>query len=186
MINRIIDISLNNRIVILLGVVLLVVAGIYSMLRLPVDAVPDLTNVQVQVLTTSPALGPVEMEQFVTFPVETAMSGIPKVTEIRSVTRFGLSNVTVVFEEGTDIYWARQLVGERLTQARAEIPSDIGVPTMGPIATGMGEIYQFEVRAKEGYDYSLQDLRTILDWNVAFQLRGVPGVIENLRGPNRP
>src|SRR6056297_3251286 len=109
MINRIIDISLNNRIVVLLGVVLLVVAGIYSMLRLPVDAVPDLTNVQVQVLTTSPALGPVEMEQFVTFPVETAMSGIPKVTEIRSVTRFGLSNITVVFEEGTDIYWARQL-----------------------------------------------------------------------------
>src|SRR6056297_2733613 len=104
MINRIIDISLNN-----LSVVLLVVAGIYSMLRLPVDAVPDLTNVQVQVLTTSPALGPVEMEQFVTFPVETAMSGIPKVTEIRSVTRFGLSNITVVFEEGTDIYWARQL-----------------------------------------------------------------------------
>lgn len=178
MINRIIDISLNNRIVVLLGVVLLVVAGIYSMLRLPVDAVPDLTNVQVQVLTTSPSLGPVEMEQFVTFPVETAMSGIPKVTEIRSVTRFGLSNVTVVFEEGTDIYWARQLVGERLTQARAEIPADIGVPTMGPIATGMGEIYQFEVRAEEGYDYSLQDLRTILDWNVAFQLRGVPGVIE--------
>lgn len=113
-----------------------------------------------------------------TFPVETSMSGIPKVTEIRSVTRFGLSNVTVVFEEGTDIYWARQLVSERLTEARAQIPADIGVPTMGPIATGMGEIYQFEVRAKEGYDYSLQDLRTILDWNVAFQLRGVPGVIE--------
>ncbi len=178
MINRIIDVSLENRFVVLLGVVLLIAGGIYSMFRLPVDAVPDLTNIQVQVLTTSPALGPTEMEQFVTFPVETAMSGIPKVTEIRSVTRFGLSNVTVVFEEGTDIYWARQLVSERLTQARSEIPAEIGVPTMGPIATGMGEIYQFEVRAKEGYDYSLQDLRTILDWDIAFQLRGVPGVIE--------
>ncbi len=178
MINRIIDFSLHNRFVVLLAVVLIVAGGIYSMLRIPVDAVPDLTNVQVQVLTTSPALGPTEMEQFVTFPVETAMSGIPKVTEIRSVTRFGLSNVTVVFEEGTDIYWARQLVSERLTEARGEIPPEIGVPTMGPIATGMGEIYQFEVRNKEGYNYDLQELRTILDWNVAFQLRGVPGVIE--------
>ena len=178
MINRIIDISLNNRFVVLLGVVLLIAGGIYSMLRLPVDAVPDLTNIQVQVLTTSPALAPVEMEQFVTFPVETSMSGIPQVEEIRSVTRFGLSNVTVVFEEGTDIYWARQLVSQRLTEARSEIPPEIGVPKMGPIATGMGEIYQFELRAEEGYDYSLQELRTLLDWNVAFQLRGVPGVIE--------
>lgn len=178
MINRIIDISLNNRFVVLLLVILLIAGGVWSMARLPVDAVPDLTNVQVQVLTTSPSLGPVEMEQFVTFPVETAMSGIPRVEEIRSVTRFGLSNVTVVFEEGTDIYWARQLVSERLVDARAEIPPELGSPTMGPIATGMGEIYQFEVRAKPGYDYSLQDLRTILDWQVAFQLRSVSGVIE--------
>lgn len=178
MINRIIDASLNNRFVVLLLVILLVAGGVWSMLRLPVDAVPDLTNVQVQVLTTSPSLGPVEMEQFITFPVETAMSGIPRVEEIRSVTRFGLSNVTVVFEEGTDIYWARQLVGERLVDARSEIPPELGSPTMGPIATGMGEIYQFEVRAEPGYDYSLQDLRTILDWDIAFQLRSVPGVIE--------
>jgi len=178
MINRIIDASLNNRFVVLLLVVLLIAVGAWSMVRLPVDAVPDLTNVQVQVLTTSPSLSPVEMEQFVTFPVETAMSGIPRVEEIRSVTRFGLSNVTVVFEEGTDIYWARQLVNERLTEAREAIPEGLGTPTMGPIATGMGEIYQFEVRAKPGYDYSLQDLRTILDWQVAFQLRSVSGVIE--------
>ena len=178
MINKIIDASLNNRFVVLLVVVLLIAVGVWSMFRLPVDAVPDLTNVQVQVLTTSPSLGPVEMEQFVTFPVETAMSGIPRVEEIRSVTRFGLSNVTVVFEEGTDIYWARQLVNERLTEAREAIPEGLGTPTMGPIATGMGEIYQFEVRAKPGYDYSLQDLRTILDWQVAFQLRSVSGVIE--------
>ncbi|HHM12998.1 MAG TPA: efflux RND transporter permease subunit, partial [Planctomycetaceae bacterium] len=178
MINKIIDASLNNRFAILLLALLVVAIGIHSMTVLPVDAVPDLTNVQVQILTSSPALGPVEMEQFVTFPVETAMSGIPRVEEIRSVTRFGLSNVTVVFEEGTDIYWARQQVGERLTEAREQIPEGLGTPTMGPIATGMGEIYQFELRAKPGYNYSLQELRTILDWQVAFQLRSVPGVIE--------
>jgi len=107
MINKLIDASLNNRFVVLLFVALLIGVGVWSMNRLPVDAVPDLTNVQVQVLTTSPALGPEEMEQFVTFPVETSMSGIPRVEEIRSTTRFGLSNVTIVFEEGTDIYWAR-------------------------------------------------------------------------------
>ncbi len=178
MINKIIDASLNNRFAILLLALLVVAIGLYSMTKLPVDAVPDLTNVQVQVLTSSPALGPVEMEQFVTFPVETAMSGIPRVDEIRSVTRFGLSNVTVVFEEGTDIYWARQQVNERLTEAREQIPAGLGTPTMGPIATGMGEIYQFELRAKPGYEYNLQELRTILDWQVAFQLRSVPGVIE--------
>ncbi len=178
MVNRLIDISLDNRFVVLLLVLLLVALGIGSMLTLPVDAVPDLTNVQVQVLTTSPSLGPVEMEQFVTFPIETSMSGIPRVREIRSVTRFGLSNVTVVFEEGTDIYWARQQVNERLAQAREEIPAGLGSPVMGPIATGMGEIYQFELRARPGYRYSLQQLRTILDWQVAFQLRSVPGVIE--------
>ena len=178
MINKVIDVSLDNRFVVLLLVVLLIAIGVWSMTTLPVDAVPDLTNVQVQVLTTSPSLSPVEMEQFITFPVETAMSGIPRVTEIRSVTRFGLSNVTVVFEEGTDIYWARQQVNERLSEARDQIPKDLGTPTMGPIATGMGEIYQFEVRAKPGYDYNLQELRTILDWQIAFQLRGVPGVIE--------
>lgn len=178
MINKVIDFSLNNRFVVLLLVVLLLAVGVWSMIRLPVDAVPDLTNVQVQVLTTSPSLSPVEMEQFITFPVETSMSGIPKVKEIRSVTRFGLSNVTIVFEEGTDIYWARQQVNERLTEAREEVPAGLGAPMMGPIATGMGEIYQFEVRAKPGYEYNLQELRTILDWQVAFQLRGVPGVIE--------
>lgn len=178
MIDKIIDASLNNRFVILLLVALLIAVGAWSMTSLPVDAVPDLTNVQVQVLTVSPSLGPVEMEQFITFPVETSMSGIPRVQEIRSVTRFGLSNVTIVFEEGTDIYWARQQVNERLTEAREQIPEGLGTPTMGPIATGMGEIYQFEVRCKPGYDYSLQELRTILDWQIAFQLRSVPGVIE--------
>ncbi len=178
MINKVIDASLDNRFVVLLLVALLIAIGLWSMAKLPVDAVPDLTNVQVQVLTTSPSLSPVEMEQFVTFPIETSMSGIPMVDEIRSVTRFGLSNVTVVFKDGTDIYWARQQVNERLSEARGLIPEGLGRPTMGPIATGMGEIYQFEVRAKPGFDYNLQELRTILDWQVAFQLRSVPGVIE--------
>jgi len=175
---RIVDFALHNRFVVLLLVLLLVAIGVMAMLRLPVDAVPDVTNIQVQVLTNSPALGPVEVEQFVTFPVEAAMSGLPGVTEIRSVSRFGLSAVTIVFEEGTDIYRARQLVGERLQQARDSIPQGFGEPEMGPIATGLGEIYQFQVRVKPGYKYGLMELRSILDWDIAFKLRGVPGVIE--------
>lgn len=180
MIDRIINWSLDNRLVVLLLTATLVAAGVYSAVTLPLDAVPDLTNVQVQVLTNSPALGPIEVEQFITFPVETAMSGVPRVEEIRSVSRFGLSAVTVVFEEGTDVYWARNLVNERLQKARETIPAGAGVPELGPIATGMSEIYQFEVRAKPGYEskYNPMELRTILDWQIAFQLRSVPGVIE--------
>lgn len=178
MIQRVIDLSLDNRVVVMLLAGILVVAGLYSAVTLPLDAVPDLTTVQVQVLTTSPALGPVEIEQFITFPVETAMSGMPRVEEIRSISRFGLSAVTVVFRDGTDIYWARNLVSERLQLARQSIPPGMGEPQLGPIATGMSEIYQFEVRAKPGYDYSLMELRSILDWQIAFQLRGVPGVTE--------
>ncbi|MHB8972715.1 MAG: efflux RND transporter permease subunit [Pirellulaceae bacterium] len=176
--DRIVEYALGNRFVVLILVLLLVVIGAAAMLRLPVDAVPDVTNIQVQVLTTAPALGPVEVEQFVTFPVEAAMSGLPGVTEIRSVSRFGLSAVTVVFEEGTDIYRARQLVNERLQQARNNIPEGFGEPEMGPIASGLGEIYQFQVRAEPGQDYSLMELRSVLDWDIAFKLRGVPGVIE--------
>jgi len=123
-------------------------------------------------------LGPVEVEQFITFPVENAMSGIPRIEEIRSISRFGLSAVTVAFEEGTDIYWARNLINERLLQARENIPAGMGTPELGPIATGMSEIYQFEVRGETGTDFSLSDLRTLLDWQIAFQLRGVPGVTE--------
>ncbi|RPH83164.1 MAG: efflux RND transporter permease subunit, partial [Planctomycetaceae bacterium] len=178
MVHSIINWSLDNRFIVMLLALLLLVVGFFSAAKLPLDAVPDLTNVQVQVLTTSPALGPVEVEQFITFPVENAMSGLPKVTEIRSISRVGLSAVTVVFEEGTDIYWARNLVGERLQQARENIPQGMGEPQMGPIATGMSEIYQFEVRSKPGFNHSLMDLRTILDWQIAFRLRGVQGVTE--------
>jgi cobalt-zinc-cadmium resistance protein CzcA len=177
-VNHVIDWSLNNRFIVMLLAAVLLGAGFMAASTLPLDAVPDLTNVQVQVLTTSPALGPVEVEQFITFPVENAMSGLPRVSEIRSISRFGLSAVTVAFEDGTDIYWARNLVNERLQQARENIPPGMGDPQMGPIATGMSEIYQFEVRARPGHDYNLMDLRTILDWQIAFQLRSVPGVIE--------
>jgi heavy metal efflux system protein len=177
-VNHIIEWSLENRFIVMLMAFVLLGAGIMSASTLPLDAVPDLTNVQVQVLTTSPALGPVEVEQFITFPVENAMSGLPRVSEIRSISRFGLSAVTIAFQDGTDIYWARNLINERLQQARENIPPGMGDPQMGPIATGMSEIYQFEVRSRPGYSHSLMDLRTILDWQIAFQLRSVPSVIE--------
>ena len=148
MIKRLIDFSLDNRFLVIALWLLLAVAGIASLSVLPIDAVPDVTNVQVQVLTNSPGLAPEEVEKIITFPVETAMSGLPRVEEIRSVSRFGLSVVTVAFEEGSDIYWARQLVGERLTEAREEIPEGYGEPEMGPISSGLGEIYQFEVRGE--------------------------------------
>jgi len=184
--HRLIDFALNNRLLILAAWLLVVVAGIRSLGQLPIDAVPDVTNVQVQVLTNAPGLAPEEMERFITFPVETAMSGLPRLAEIRSVSKFGLSVVTVVFAEGTDIYWARQLVGERLAAARAEIPAGYGEPEMGPISTGLGEIYQFEVRAEnpcgDGPDtvdcHTPVELREVLDWFVNYQLRSVPGVVE--------
>jgi Cu/Ag efflux pump CusA len=175
MLNKIIEFSLHNRFLVLIFTAILVGSGIYSVLRLPIDAVPDLTNVQVQVLTNAPSLGPLEVEQYITFPVETAMSGLPRVEEIRSVSRIGLSAVTVIFEEGTDIYWARSLVLERLSQARDAIPEGYGEPEMAPISSGLGEIFQFEVR---GEGYSLMELRTVLDWYVGYQLKTVPGLVE--------
>ncbi len=178
MLTKLIDFALANRFLVFLGTLLLLAAGMYAASRLPVDAVPDVTNVQVQVMTTAPALGPLEVEQAITIPVEAAMSGMPRVEEIRSVSQFGLSVVTVVFEEGTDIFWARQQVNERLQEAREKIPPGIPAPKPGPIATGLGEIYQFEVRNKPGYSHSLMKLREVLDWQIAPQLRGVPGVIE--------
>ena len=175
---RLINWALDNRFLVLMLLVLLIVFGGVALVRLPIDAVPDVTNVQVQIMTTAPALAAEETEQFITFPVENSLSGIPKVEEIRSVSQFGLSVVTVVFEEGTDIFWARQQIGERLLDAREKIPPEIPSPRMGPIATGLGEIYQFEVRSKPGSKHSLMELREELDWNIAFQLRSVPGVIE--------
>ncbi|MCC6509222.1 MAG: efflux RND transporter permease subunit [Pirellulaceae bacterium] len=177
MVRHLINWSLDNRFIVMLLAAVILGLGTFAASTIPLDAVPDLTNVQVQVLTNAPALGPVEVEQFITFPVENAMSGLPQVEEIRSISRFGLSAVTVAFEEGTDIYWARNLISERLQKAREEIPAGMGDPQMGPIATGMSEIYQFEVRSADN-SHNLMELRTILDWQIAFQLRSVPGVIE--------
>ena len=172
---RIVDFALKNRFLILVFTCLLLGVGIYSMLRLPIDAVPDVTPNQVQILTEAPGLGPIEVERLITFSVETAMSGLPGITDIRSISRFGLSAVYLYFEEDMDIYFARQLVMERLPQAREAIPPGFGTPEMGPISTGLGEIYQFEVG---GTGYSLMELRSILEWDIAFKLRSVPGVVE--------
>src|SRR5207253_1215199 len=135
---------------ILLRLVPLVGTGAFALWQLPIDAVPDITNVQVMAWTSAPALGPEEVEQFITIPVENAMNGIPRIKETRSFSQFGISGVTIIFEDGTDIYWARQQVSERLDKVRESIPEGFGIPEMGPIATGLGEIYQFEVRNAPG------------------------------------
>ncbi len=175
MLKRLVDFSLGNRPVVLIAAALMVAGGVFSLSRLPIDAVPDITNVQVQILTKSPSLGPVEMEQFVTYPVEAAMNGLPGTAEIRSVSRYGLSAVTVVFRDDVNVYFARQLVAERLGQARERIPPGFGVPEMGPVSTGLGEVFMFTV---EGAGASAMERRTILDWEIAPRLRSVPGVTE--------
>ncbi len=173
--HKLVEFSLRNRFLVVVFTLLLIGAGLWSMQVLPIDAVPDITPNQVLIITNAPGLGPVEVERFITFTVETAMSGLPGITEIRSISRFGLSVVTVFFEEDMDVYFCRRLVMERLPQAREMIPTGFGQPEMGPISTGLGEIYQFEVR---GENHSLMDLRSILEWDIAFQLRSVPGVVE--------
>ncbi len=174
--DRLVALALRNRLLVVIALLLWIAAGVHAMTRLPIDAVPDVTNVQVQVLTDAPALGPLEIERFVTTPVEQSMGGLPHLEEMRSVSRFGLSAVTVVFEEGTDIWWARQVVGERLIEAKESIPDGFGEPEMGPVSSGLGEIFQFEVRGLKGQ--SLMDLRDVLDWQIAPRLRTVDGVVE--------
>ena len=177
MIERIIDFAVKQRLLVIFMTFILIVAGIYSLQKLPIDAVPDVTNVQVQVLTPAPALAPLEVERFITFPVEISMGGLPDVEEIRSISRFGLSAVTVIFKEHVNIYFARQLVLERLSTVQQEIPAELGTPQMGPISTGLGEIYQYELESKDK-NHSMMDLRTVQDWIVRRQLIGVPGVTE--------
>ena len=157
--------------------------GVYNYQRLPIDAVPDITNVQVQINTEAPGYSPLEAEQRITFPIETAMAGLPGLEQTRSLSRYGLSQVTVIFEDGTDIYFARQLVNERIQEARSALPPGAD-PAMGPIATGLGEIFMWTVEPKEGARkpdgsaYTPTDLRTIQDWIVRPQLRNIPGVTE--------
>ncbi len=173
--HRIVELALKNRILVIVVTCLFVIAGSFALKHLTIDAVPDITNVQVQILTKSPSLGPVEIERFITYPVEAAMNGLPRLSEIRSVSRYGLSSVTVIFEESVNIYFARQLVSERLNSALESIPQNLGRPELGPLTTGLGEVYQFTV---EGEGYTPMELRTILDWEIAYRLRSVSGVVE--------
>lgn len=173
--HRLIEWALTYRAIVILGVVLTVGFGLYSLQQLPIDAVPDITPNQVLVLTRAPSLSPVEVEQFLTFPIETAMTGLPGIERIQSVSKNGLSYVAIYFKEDVDTYFARRLVMERLPQARESIPAGMGSPEMGPIATGLGEIYQFKIT---GPNRSLMDLRSVLDWDVAPKLRSVPGIVE--------
>ncbi|KAB2858088.1 MAG: CusA/CzcA family heavy metal efflux RND transporter, partial [Sphingopyxis terrae] len=164
-----------------LGVVLLLCAiGVWSFQKLPIDATPDITNVQVQINSEAPGFSPLEAEQRVTFPVETAIAGLPGLQYTRSISRYGLSQVTAVFEDGTDIYFARQLVNERLQSAREQLPAGVA-PEMGPIATGLGEIFMYTLEASpgarkpDGSAYTPEDLRTLQDWVIRPQLRNTPG-----------
>ena len=200
MIERILGFSIKWKMLVLVAGCLLVAAGIYAALQLPIDAQPDITNNQVQINTVAPAFAPLEMEKYITFPIEVAMSSLPRKEEIRSISQFGLSQVTVTFDDSVDVYWARQLALERLLEAQRELPPGVE-PELAPISTGLGEIYQFTVdreqsatatssaapgrrRAESPVDRQpptaseLMDLRTILDWFIKPQLRTVPGVIE--------
>jgi len=180
MLSTIIRFSVHNKLFIALFTLALVVGGIFAASGLPVDAVPDITNNQVQVITQSPSLAAPEVERLITFPVEQATSSIPGLIEMRSFSRFGLSLVTLVFSDDTDVYWARQQVSERLQQIRQQIPPDAGNPELAPVTTGLGEIFQYAVRARKGYEakYDAMELRTIQDWIIRRQLLGTPGVAD--------
>ena len=166
MLNKIIQFSINNKFIIGLFTLILIAVGSYSLYTLPIDALPDITNNQVQIITSSPTLATQEVEQFITYPIEQSVKPIPDVIELRSISRFGLSVVTVVFEENVDIYWARAQISERLKEAEELIPEGVGSPEMAPVSTGLGEIYQYVVFPQKGYEdkYNATDLRTIQDW----------------------
>jgi cobalt-zinc-cadmium resistance protein CzcA len=183
MLDRIVGFAVRNRWIVLLAVAAVAALGVYNYFRLSIDAVPDITNVQVQINTTAPGYSPLEAEQRITFPVETAMAGLPRLAYTRSISRYGLSQVTVVFEDGTDIYFARQRVAERLQEARTNLPPGLE-PELGPIATGLGEIFMFILSVApgaaqpDGRPYDTTDLHTVMDWIVRPQLAQVPGVTE--------
>ena len=181
--DRLIALSIERRWLVLLSVLAMAAFGIYNYGRLPIDAVPDVTNVQVQINTAVPGYSPLEVEQRITYPVEAVLAGLPDLETYRSLSRYGLSQVTVVFDEGTDIHFARQLVSQRLQDARENLPAGV-VPALGPIATGLSEIYQWTVESEpgakkpDGTPYTPTDLREIQDWIIKPQLRSVPGVTE--------
>ena len=187
MLDKIIHFSINNKFIIGLFTLVLVIVGSYSLYTLPIDALPDITNNQVQIITSSPTLATQEVEQFITYPIEQSVKSIPDIVELRSISRFGLSVVTVVFKEEVDIYWARAQISERIKEAENTIPKGVGTPEMSPVSTGLGEIYQYVVFPKKGYEekYNATDLRTIQDWIIKPQLIGTKGVAEvNTLGGN--
>ena len=180
MINRIIHFSIHNKFVIGIGTLALIAAGVWSFTKLPIDAVPDITNNQVQIITLSPTLATAEVEQYISAPIEIAAKTIPDLVELRSISRFGLSVVTVVFDEDKDIWLARQQITEKLKEVEENLPAGVGTPELAPVSTGLGEVYQYVVEPKPGYEskYNAMDLRTIQDWIVKRQLAGIPGVAE--------
>jgi cobalt-zinc-cadmium resistance protein CzcA len=180
MLNKIIEFSIKNKLIVGLFTLVLIGYGAYQFTQLPIDAVPDITDNQVQVITSAPSLGATDIERLITFQIEQANSNIPGLKEIRSFSRFGLSVVTIVFDDATDVYWARQQVTERLSAVKDKIPKGIGSPTLAPVTTGLGEIYQYVIRTKPGFEkkYDITELRTIQDWIVRRQLIGVEGVAE--------
>ncbi|ROH95750.1 CusA/CzcA family heavy metal efflux RND transporter [Chryseobacterium daecheongense] len=180
MLDKIIKFSIKNKIVIGIMTLLLIIWGAWSATRLPIDAVPDITNNQVQIITVCPTLAGQEVEQLVTFPIEQSIANVPDIEETRSISRFGLSVITVVFKDKVDIYFARQLINEKLKQAEENIPKGIGTPEMAPVTTGLGEVYQYILHPKKGSEkkYNAKDLRTMQDWIVARQLYGTEGIAE--------
>ncbi len=180
MLSKIIQFSIKNKLVILLGLFALIIGGVYSISKLPIDAVPDITNNQVLIITSVPSAGAPDVERLITVPIEQATRNIPGLIEQRSFSRFGLSLVTLVFKDDIDIYWARQQVSERLITVKSQMPEGMGIPELGPLTTGLGEIYQYVLRTKKGYEgkYSLMELRTMQDWIVRKQLLGTPGVAD--------
>lgn len=180
MFQKLIEFSIRNKMVVMALTVALIVWGGWSLARLPFDSTPDITNNQVQVVTQAPQLGAQEVEQYITTPLEMAFANIPRLTERRSISRSGLSVVTLVFDDDADIYWARQQVSQQIKEAEEQIPQGMGTVSMGPISTGLGEIYHYTIRAKKGYEdkFSQSDLRTLQDWIVRKQLGGTPGVAE--------
>lgn len=180
MLERIIQYSIRHKLIVLLFSAAVIAFGTYSLYEIPIGAVPDITNNQVQVITTSINLATEDVEKFLTYPIELEMANLPNVKEIRSVSKFGLSVVTVVFDDEIGTYLPRQLIAEKIKAAEEKIPAGFGQPFMGPISTGLGEIYQYIVEVDAAYkdQYSLTEIRTIQDWIIKRQLSGIPGVIE--------
>src|SRR5512133_524764 len=180
MINRIITFSIKNKFIIILFVLALTGWGTYSLTKLPIDAIPDITNNQVQVISLAPSLAVQEVESFITAPIEVAVANIPDIIELRSISRLGLSVITIVFEDNVDVYWARQQLSERLKEAEEVIPDGLAQISLAPISTGLGEIFQYRLAVEKGYEkqFNPMELRTIQDWVVRREMLGTPGVAD--------